>query len=101
MRVPRDQVQTVLVGWGKPGRPCYLRVVLPMAPATAVPNCLRPRSGQCRVLQAQVLGPSDTGVLLRRRFAWSAAARPVICLNASRDERKRAAGVHCFDQNGL
>ena len=28
VRVSRDQVQTALVGWGKPGRPCYLRVVL-------------------------------------------------------------------------
>ncbi len=55
VRVPRDQVQTVLVGWGKPGRPCYLRVVLRDGSSHRSAELPAPAS-QCRVLQAQVLG---------------------------------------------
>ena len=55
VRVPRDQVQTVLVGWGKPGRPCYLRVVLRDGASHRSAELPAPAS-QCRVLQAQVLG---------------------------------------------
>ena len=67
----------------------------PPATAPAVPNC-RPARAKLKEAAACVLrdktrqrrsGPSDTGVLLRRRFAWSAAARPVIWLNASSHER--------------
>ena len=72
VRVPRDQVQTVLVGWGKPGRPCYLRVVLRDGSSHRSAELPAPAS-QCRVLQAQLLGLSDTGVPLERLTKLSEA----------------------------
>ena len=94
VRVPRDQCRPCW--WaGAPGRPRYLRVVLRDGSSHRSAELPAPAS-QCRVLQAQVLGAliGAAGVLLRRRFAWSAAARPVICLNASPHERSaRAACV--------
>jgi hypothetical protein len=54
VRLQADEIQTVLVGWGKPGRPCYLRVVLEDGSSHRSSELPAPVA-QCRTLQAQLL----------------------------------------------
>ncbi len=55
VRLQADDIRTVLVGWGKPGRPCYVRVVLKNGSSHRSSDLPAP-AAQCRALQAQLLG---------------------------------------------
>ena len=55
VRVPRDQVQTVLVGWASLAGPAICAWCCAMAASHRSAELPAPAS-QCRVLQAQVLG---------------------------------------------
>ena len=100
VRVPRDQVQTVLVGWGKPGRPCYLRVVLRDGSSHRSAELPAPAS-QCRVLQAQVLGDRGYGCAVASSVRLVCGCSRVDLAECKAAGTQRAAGVHCFDENGL
>lgn len=54
VRLQADEIHTVLVGWGKPGRPCYVRVVLKDGSSHRSSELPAPVA-QCRGLQAQLL----------------------------------------------
>ena len=55
VRLQADDIHTVLVGSAKPGRPCYVRVVLKDGSSHRSSDVPAP-AAQCRALQAQLLG---------------------------------------------
>lgn len=55
VRLQAGDIQTVLVGWGKSVRPCYVRVVLKDGSSHRSSELPAPVA-QCRALQAQLLG---------------------------------------------
>jgi hypothetical protein len=54
VRLQAGDIHTVLVGWGKPGRPCYVRLVLQDGSSHRSSDLPAP-AAQCRALQAQLL----------------------------------------------
>lgn len=55
VRLQADEIHTVLVGWSKSGRPCYVRVVLKDGSSHRSSDLPAPVA-QCRALQTQLLG---------------------------------------------